>query len=113
MIFCPECENKIYPVEENDRLYHQCLKCGFKDEFRETIIHRRTYKGKSTNQNSHVNQFSRFDVSLPRTKKKTCPNVDCISHRETDKQEAVFIMDPISLKLTFVCVCCATDWSYC
>ena len=116
MIFCPNCENRLVPTEEKDesdveKLFNLCEKCGYKNEYKNSIIHRKIYKGNTTNQtSSNINQYSRYDVSLPRTNKKTCPNPECISHKEKDKQEAVFIMDPISLKLTYVCIPCGTQW---
>jgi DNA-directed RNA polymerase subunit M/transcription elongation factor TFIIS len=111
MNFCPNCQNKLYPLEEEEKLYNSCVKCGFKDEYRNTMIHKKVYKGK-TMQQSSMNQFSRYDVSLPRTNKKICPNTECISHQDKSLQEAVFIMDPVSLKLSYMCVACGTDWKY-
>ncbi len=111
MIFCPNCENKLYPKEVEDRLLNECIKCGFKDEYRESLIYKKNYKNKTTH-NSNINRFSRFDISLPRTNKKTCPNTECILHTDKEKQEAVFIMDPVSLKLEYMCVACGTEWKY-
>lgn len=111
MIFCPNCQNKLYPSEEEEKLYNLCMKCGYKDEYRNTLIHKKVYKGKTTTQ-TNINQFSRYDVSLPRTNKKVCPNAECESHQNKALQESVFIMDPVTLKLNYMCVVCGTDWKY-
>lgn len=113
MLFCPNCEFKIYPIEEEDKLYNQCLNCGYKDEFKSTIINKKIYKGKSAQMT--VNEFCRHDVSLPRTDKKKCENSQCESHKKEGKDgntTAVFIMDPTSLKLTYICTECGTNWTY-
>ncbi len=115
MIFCPKCENKLYPVEEKvedrDRLFNLCMNCGFKKEYDSSIIQKRIYKGKAVGK-MNVNQYSRFDVSLPRTNKKECPNDECPTRENRDEQEAVFIMDPVSLKLTYMCTTCGTKWNH-
>ncbi len=111
MKFCPECQNKLYPSEENDKLFNLCLKCDFREEYQESLIHKKNYKGNVV-QNANMNQFSRYDVSLPRTSKKTCPNTACESHSNSEKQEAVFVMDPLTLKMAYMCTCCGTEWKY-
>lgn len=88
-----------------------CIKCGYESEYTESLIHKKVYKGGVT-QSANMNSFSRFDVSLPRTSKKTCPNKECESHRDPSKQEAVFIMDPVTLKMTYMCTCCGSEWKY-
>ncbi len=116
MIFCPKCENRLVPTEEkdendNEKLFNLCEKCNFKSEYKNSVINTRIYKGKVTDKSSsYINQYTRHDVSLPRTNKKDCPNTECISQTEKDKQEAVFVMDPVTLKLTYICTACGTQW---
>ena len=111
MFFCPQCQNKLYPSESEDKLMNLCIKCGYESEYTESLIHKKIYKGGVT-QSANMNSFSRFDVSLPRTSKKICPNKECESHLDKTKQEAVFIMDPVTLKMTYMCTCCGTEWKY-
>lgn len=111
MQFCKECENKLFPIEEDLKLWNKCLDCGFKEEYNETVIDRKIYK----NNNSieiETNKYLIYDPALPRTIHKTCPNQSCVSHKKPELQEAVFIQDSITIKLTFICVNCNTEWSY-
>ncbi len=112
MNFCPECENKLYPTEEEEVLYNKCLKCKFKEECKESVIDKKIYKSSGLNVVTTTNKFSIHDPSLPRTSKKECPNRDCPSHQEGGIQEAIFIMNPTSLKLTYICTQCTSEWRY-
>lgn len=116
MIFCPNCENRLIPTEEKDendveKLFNVCEKCNYKSEYKNSVIHTRIYKDVMADKSSsYINKYTRYDVSLPRTNKKTCPNGECVSHTDGDKQEAVFVMDPVTLKLTYICTACGTLW---
>ena len=111
MEFCTECENKLFPIEEDDKLWNKCLNCGYKGEIHQTIIEKKKYKNNQV-LNVDTNRFLIYDNALPRTTHKTCPNDQCLSHKDKKLQEAVFIQDPVTIKLTYVCVCCNTSWKY-
>lgn len=110
MQFCKECENKLTITEEEDALYMKCSECGFKELYSGTFIERKNYKNKDVVQTDN-NKFLIHDPSLPRTCQKECPNKECISLKDKDLQEAIFITDSITLKLTYICVNCNTRWS--
>ena len=44
MKFCKECENKLFPSEEDGKLWNKCIDCGFKEEYSNTIIDKKNYK---------------------------------------------------------------------
>jgi DNA-directed RNA polymerase subunit M/transcription elongation factor TFIIS len=111
MDFCKECDNKLFPMEEDSKLWNKCMECGFKEEYLNTTIHKKNYKNKSTI-SLETNKFLIFDHSLPRTTKKECPNKACISVNKPELQEAIFIQDSVTIKLRFICVNCNTEWSY-
>jgi DNA-directed RNA polymerase subunit M/transcription elongation factor TFIIS len=111
MQFCKECENKLFPVEEDNKLWNKCMDCGFKEEYTDIIIEKKNYKN-TENQTSDNSRFIIFDSAIPRTIHKKCPNKDCPSVEEPSLQEAVFIQDPVTIKLTYICVNCNTEWKY-
>lgn len=111
MQFCKQCDNSLYPVEEDDKLWNKCLDCGFKEENSQTVIEKRNYKNKNTIAVDN-NKFLIYDPSIPRTKQKICPNKQCISIKEPQLQEAILIQDPITIKLKYICVNCNTEWKY-
>jgi len=111
MQFCKECENKLFPVEEDNKLLNKCIDCGFSEEYTESVINKRNYKNKSS-LSSDNNKYLIHDPTIPRTTQKVCPNKNCISLKDPSLQESIFIQDPITIKLTFICVNCNTEWKY-
>lgn len=111
MKFCKECDSKLFPIEENDNLWNKCMECGFKEEYTNSIIEKKNYKGKEILVADN-NKFLIYDPTIPRTIHKVCPNKNCISVEKPKLQEAVFIQDPVTVKLTYICVNCITEWKY-
>ena len=111
MNFCKSCDNKLYPLEDEDKLYLSCEDCGFKEIYQGSIIEKKNFKSKSRNIVRNI-QFLIYDDSLPRTSQKQCPNKTCKSNMKDQKSEAVFLQDPISLKLTYICTSCNVEWKY-
>jgi len=111
MQFCKECDNKLFPIEEDNHLWNKCIDCGFKEEYNDSIIDKKNYKNKDTVSVDN-NKFIIYDPTIPRTIHKTCPNKNCISLEKPELQEAVFIQNPVTIKLTYICVNCNTEWKY-
>jgi DNA-directed RNA polymerase subunit M/transcription elongation factor TFIIS len=111
MEFCKECENKLFPIEEDGNLWNKCIDCGFKEEYKESIIEKKFYKNKEVLAGDN-NKYLIYDSSIPRTIHKKCPNKNCESVKNPELQEAVFIQDPVTIKLTYICVNCHTEWKY-
>lgn len=111
MNFCKECDNKLYPLEDDEKLYQSCQDCGFKELYDGLVIEKKHFKNKSINV-SNNNNFMIYDSTLPRTIQKQCPNKNCNSNIKDINSEAVFIQDPVSLKLTYICTSCNVEWKY-
>ena len=111
MQFCKECENKLFPIEEDNKLWNKCIDCGFKEECINSIIDKKIYKNKGIIASDNI-RFLIYDPTIPRTTQKICPNKSCISVQKPELQEAVFIQDPVTIKLTYICVNCNTEWKY-
>lgn len=110
MQFCNECQNLLTPIEEEGSLWNKCIDCGFKEEYKSMIIERKKYKDKEK-VSFHNNKYSIYDKTLPRTIHIVCPNQECTA-LHTDDPEAVIYQDTLSLKLTYICVHCNTEWKY-
>lgn len=111
MNFCKQCDNKLYPLEEDEKLYQSCKDCGYKELYEGLIIEKKNFKTKSINIAKN-NKFMIFDNSLPRTIQKQCPNKNCESIKNNKYSESIFIQDVISLKLTYICTSCNVEWKY-
>jgi DNA-directed RNA polymerase subunit M/transcription elongation factor TFIIS len=111
MQFCSECQNKLFPIEDEGKLWNKCRNCGFKKEHEHSLVEKKIYKSSELH-GVELNKFMIYDNTLPRTIYNTCPNKECISHTKPELQEAVYIQDPNTIKLIYICVNCATEWKY-
>lgn len=111
MKFCKECNNKLYPTEDDEKLINVCMDCGNKEEYTDNIVERRVYKISQIN-NLERNKYLIYDNTLPHTIHKICPNQNCPTKKDKSLQEAVFITDKVTLKVTFICTVCNTEWKY-
>jgi DNA-directed RNA polymerase subunit M/transcription elongation factor TFIIS len=107
MYFCKECDNKMYPLEKDEKLFNKCNDCGFQEPFNGSIIEKKNYKKKNT-YSSFDSQYLIYDNTLPRTIHKQCPSKSC----QSKDNVSIFIQDPISLKLTYICSSCNVQWKY-
>jgi DNA-directed RNA polymerase subunit M/transcription elongation factor TFIIS len=112
MAFCKECDSILYPSELEGKLWNKCSDCGYKEEYTETIIDKKNYKQDKEKDKTEISKYIIYDSTIPRTIHKDCPFKDCISHKDPSKKEYIFIQDPITIKLTYICVNCNTKWNY-
>ena len=70
------------------------------------ILTYKTSDYKQTSKNRHI----RYDTTLPRTNKIKCVNNECISHKETDKNEIVLYTIKYNQELKFICINCNSEW---
>jgi hypothetical protein len=47
---------------------------------------------------------------IPRTRKYTCPNGDCVSHKDVTKREAVFFRMNNKYNIRYICTACETSF---
>ncbi len=111
MNFCPDCQNKLFPFEEEGKLWSKCRTCNFKEECTESLIEKKVYKS-SELRGIEINKYMIHDPTLPRTIYHNCPNKECITQEKPELREAVYIQDPNTIKLTYICTSCATQWKY-
>ena len=99
--------SKVYEADLN------CSKCGYKKQISNTI---KLYEYNVNDKSSRVrtlddNKLLCLDPTLPRTRDFTCKNVNCISHKDENLKEAVFIRIPKSYNLTYICNTCHYSWN--
>tara|TARA_B110000037_G_scaffold200443_3_gene241047 strand:+ start:2409 stop:2750 length:342 start_codon:yes stop_codon:yes gene_type:complete len=110
MEFCKNCNNKLYIVEIDNKLFLQCKKCGYKNKNKKTIIISKTYKFVETEPDIIHNKYITFDNTLPRTNIKNCINKKCPFYGDKSKQEIVFYPDKKTCEISYVCCHCYTNW---
>ena len=111
MDFCKDCDNKLYPLEDEDKLYLSCQDCWFKEVFEGSVVEKKHFKTKSANFTKNI-QYLIYDDTLPRTVHKQCPDKNCETNKKETQSESVFIQDPQSIKLTYICTTCNVEWKY-
>ena len=111
MKFCSKCDNMYY-IRLNDEdmsLTNYCRQCGNEEHNASSNI---IYSEATTSYNSDiVNEFTKHDPTLPRISNIPCQNAECISHKEGEKNEIIYIKyDEVNLHFLYLCTRCDTTW---
>lgn len=108
MNFCPNCNFLLYVTEIDDKLYNECINCGYKNEKVNKIIITNYYSKKQ--QEERFNKNIIYDNTIERTTTMTCPNVSCKSHKDKTINEFIFYPDKDRYHKTYICINCLTKW---
>lgn len=90
----------------------KCLNCNNVSKIKETI---RLYEynlkeNTDITTNKDQNKLTCLNPIYPRTKDYTCKNINCISHKELSKKEAIYYKSKDNYQLTYICCSCYTNW---
>jgi len=115
MHFCKECQNMYYirlAEKDKNKLVYYCRKCGDEEEVitEDNICVSKTFlkRGKQKFSNI-VNEFTKYDPTLPRVKNIPCPNENC---DEDDEKDIIYIRyDDNNMKYVYLCSACDTIWT--
>jgi len=118
MHFCEICNNMYYLKLGKDlnELIYYCRNCGNENNelssenicVSETIIN-----GNKAKISSHINEYTKYDPTLPRTNIIRCPNQECLTNKNGNEQmrEVLYIRyDDINVKYIYMCTSCNTTW---
>jgi hypothetical protein len=100
--------------EEETVLSFYCRNCGHVDETTTTgcVLNTQLQK-KDQNYHHIVNQYTKFDPTLPRIYNIHCPNIQCNSNTDKNAPPAEIIFmryDDANLKYIYICSVCDTTW---
>jgi DNA-directed RNA polymerase subunit M/transcription elongation factor TFIIS len=120
MHFCTECSNMYYLKimdEDANNLIYYCRNCGHENNTltAENVCVSDIQIKRSEDQYIHiVNEYTKYDPTLPRITTINCPNAKCESNKEgADKVESEIIYlryDDKNMKYIYVCAICNTNW---
>jgi DNA-directed RNA polymerase subunit M/transcription elongation factor TFIIS len=101
--------------ESNDKLIYYCRNCGDENEelSGDNICVSKTTVHDSEQKFAFVmNEFTKYDPTLPRTNMIKCPNVNCTSNVEEEvKREVLYNRyDEKNMKYIYMCTICDTTW---
>ena len=88
MHFCNNCENMLYirlsdEESESNKLIYYCRNCGnTEDTFskKNICVLENNYKHSESNIKQDINEYTKYDPTLPRINNIKCPNTSCKSN---------------------------------
>jgi len=118
MRFCVKCDNLYYikvPEDSPDTLIHYCRNCGNEEsnlDVKNLSISKIQLKGKVQTHNTYINEYTKFDPTIPRINDIPCPNINCPSKGGEIVPEVLYVRyDDINVRYVYMCCKCDTTWT--
>lgn len=119
MKFCTNCNNMYYYAtlhesKRNEFIYH-CRYCKNTERIENNgsyVVIDSKMKKQENKFNHIVNQYTKYDPTLPRIHNIQCISTECPSREKEDGNTEVIYMlyDENQLKYLYICVHCNTTW---
>ena len=118
MEFCEVCENMYYmKVDDNDEenpgnLVFYCKCCGHVDKNIDTKnLKVSKFTKNSKTQDININEYTKFDPTLPHVSSIKCPNASCKSNTSDVEQDVIYLRyDDKNMKYLYICYHCDYSW---
>ena len=122
MHFCEKCNNMYYlkiDTDDSNQLIYYCRNCGNEDKIlnKENIcVLETTVRETEQRYTQTINEYTKYDPTLPRISTIRCPNNECPSNLDDDdakkeEREVIYIRyDDINMKYIYMCAKCNTTW---
>ena len=123
MDFCNVCDNMLYlkiDGEDNNNLSYFCRKCGEtvsmgnENNMGEKHCISKTYIKQPSQHMYPINQYTKYDTTLPRKKEIKCPKAKCPIHsnpKADDIYNVIYIRyDDKNMKFVYLCTECDRIW---
>ena len=107
--FCVHCKNLLYlKINSSENVQYYCRFCGHVEEItgKGVIV---AYKKTHVNKNDwrrHINEYTKYDPTLPRTSEIKCPSEKCSGCDEVIKIR----YDEQAMKFAYLCASCDCAW---
>ena len=112
MNFCVKCDNLYYmKVTEEGSLIYYCRNCG--NEEKNVITTNLCISSYEENKQktNKLNEYTKYDPSLPHVYNIKCPKEDCPSNKKDAKSDVIYIRsDDVQMKYIYLCVFCESSW---
>lgn len=115
MNFCVKCDNLYYLKLKDDsqnNLIYYCRHCGHEtNEFdSKNVCVLNTQIKRTDEKYTHVvNEYTKFDPTLPHIKTIKCPNQTCKG--STSQSDIIYLRyDDVNIKYVYMCTHCDTTW---
>jgi hypothetical protein len=104
--------NQLFEEIVSSGAEFKCDNCNFSKQITETTLlyqinlEDKVVKIKSLEENELICK----DPLLPHTHDYTCKNPSCITHKNPDLKDSVFLREKSSYKLNYICTVCFYNW---
>ena len=95
--------------EDSNSLVNYCKQCGYVDTNNTQNI---ITSISSIEDNNIINEYTKYDCTLPRVNNIPCPNNECTSNTNKEIQPEVILIKSNEKQLTFVYLCCHCEHSW-
>ena len=113
MKFCPVCRYYLYLDTADGNLKRICRSCGYKEEDTQggLILETNLKEHTSDGYKVLVNEFTKYDPTLPHVDNIKCPNAICSTNTHGTKRDVIYIKyDTVNLKYLYICNTCDIQW---
>jgi hypothetical protein len=120
MEFCKTCDNLLtLTKDKNDSnsLFYLCKACNSKTEcptnFNSCLLKKNYGGNEKVFYELFVNQYTKYDPTLPRLNNTTCQNPDCPTNDDKSGKESEIVYIRYSedkMKYIYLCCVCDTAW---
>ena len=121
MKFCEICRNMLYITlkdDMKDTLNYYCRNCGYNKDCETSVcISSSSDVMRSANSfRNIINEYTKFDPTLPRVNNILCPNDACLTNHDDAKEradkEVIYLRyDNKNMKYMYLCCICDTTWT--
>ena len=113
MKFCSVCNYYLFLQVSEDGLVRECRNCGEREKEEKGGLILETHVQQRANEGYKIllNEFTKFDPTLPHSKTIKCPNGSCASNTGSTEKDVIYIKyDPLNMKYLYICTVCDKQW---
>lgn len=114
MEFCKRCDNMYYMKRTEKNLIYYCKHCNYEDTKLIEAKNMKVFEYSKEDSVGHVNinEYTRYDPTLPHVKTIKCPNLECESNKIKEvQQDVIYIrVDDRNMKYMYLCYHCNSSW---
>ena len=103
--FCTVCETAYATALVDGVLTLACRNCSNEEPTQNIVVHRTLFDTEEIDKATQVTRFTKHDVSLPLTTKKTCPTCGATRAKYMKRKDS-------GMALMYICTACDGVWTY-
>lgn len=114
MDFCDKCDNMYYlSVSDDDAntLVYYCKNCGDVNRTAAKRTNVLKHVVSTHTPMSKINQYTKYDPTIPINNTVSCPNDKCESNSDERKKKILYVRyDDTNMKYAYLCSSCDNVW---